>query len=49
MLIIILCFMQNHFAKLVDELERGMASLLETYRTGAPGVALGVLWHRQSG
>lgn len=26
---------QSHFAKLVDELERGMASLLDTYRTGA--------------
>ena len=26
--------MQSHFAKLVDELERGMASLLDTYRTG---------------
>lgn len=27
--------LQSHFAKLVNELERGMASLLETYRTGA--------------
>jgi len=26
---------QSHFAKLVNELERGMGSLLETYRTGA--------------
>ena len=26
---------QFHFAKLVNELERGMGSLLKTYRTGA--------------